>query len=166
MTTTNQNLRQSNRLLLGVFVASFLLSGARGQNSSTSNQYVPSAKEVPAMAIQREHRKMIVFWAAEDFEKSLYNSNASDCERRLDSPSELFSNGIKIQTCKDLIEQRHTASHDGQQKLKLRNRIVEFTETGARVTVDVQPTGEHDVVVLRDVNEHWLVANFASARKD
>jgi len=153
-------------ILLGIFVTSLLLSAASAQNSSTSNQYVPSAKEVPAMAIQLEHRKMIVFWAVEDFEKSLYTSNVSDCERRRDRPSELLSNGVKVQTCKDLIEQRRNAGHDGRQKLKLRNQIIEFTETGARVNVDVQPAAEHHVVVLRDINEHWLVANFASAPKE
>jgi hypothetical protein len=124
------------------------------------------AKEARAMAAQLEHRKVIVYEAVSDFEKSLYAGKAADCERRLDQSPELLADGVRVKNCTELShEEDRTAG--ARTKLQLRNHAVELTNTGARVTVDVLPLNERHIIDLRevDVREHWLVTSFISTAK-
>jgi hypothetical protein len=153
-----------NSILLGALLGCLLATETTGQNPAHSLQQYPlDAKEARAMAAQLEHRKMNAFEAVSDFENSLYKLNVSDCERRLDQTPELWSNGTRISTCKDLIEERSRAGDVARQKVKLRNRVIELTNPGARVTVDVLPISQRHTILLKERHEHWLITGFTSA---
>jgi len=96
------------------------------------------AKEARAYAAQLEHRKMVAYEAASDFEKPLDAGNVAGCERRLDGSAELLAHGVRVKSCKDLIRVKDPIA--ARTRLKLRNHSVDLTDIGARVTVDVLPT--------------------------
>jgi len=150
-------------MLSGLFACLVPLHGYAQSYASSPTQSIMDAKEARAMAAQLEHRKLVVYQAVSDFEKSLYAGNVADCERRIDQSPELSAHGVRMQNCTELLHEKNrtTAAHT---KLKLRNQAVELTNTGARVTVDVLPLNERHVIELREVHvrEHWLVTGFMS----
>ena len=147
-------------------IASLLVTGAVGQDaSSLAARYGIDAKQARAMAAQLELRKSSISYAVSDLEHALFTGSAAACERQLDKSAALSLNGVELNTCKDVIDER-PATNDAHQKLKLHNQFVEITEsnpTAARVSVDVTPGGRHDVFTLRQVRDRWLVTSFTSA---
>src|ERR1700687_4584793 len=89
-----------------------------------STQHGLDAKAARALLAQQEHTKVMVSGAVSDFEKSLLKRNLLDCERRVRSSAELWSNGERVNTCGDLLDQRHRANDaEGEKaKVKLRNQ--------------------------------------------
>jgi len=153
-------------MVLGGLVGCFLARSAAAQSSSsTAVRYATDAKEARAMTAQIEHRKTIISYAVVDFEKSLYNVNVADCERKLDKSPVLSVNGVRMNTCEEVIAQRRSEK-GAHQKLKLRNEIVDITDADpcASVTVVVFPGDEHDSLILRQIGERWLVTSFTSTR--
>jgi len=146
-------------------IASLLVTGAVSEDpSSLAARYGIDAKQARAMAAQLELRKSNISYAVSDLEHALFTGNAAACERQLDKSAALSLNGVRLNTCKDVIDER-PATKDAHQKLKLHNQFVEITENNqdARVSVDVTPGGRHDVVTLRQVADRWLVTSFTSA---
>ena len=123
------------------------------------------AKEARAWTAQVEQRKMIIVYAASDFEKLLHQRNLAGCERQLTKGAIVSENGVRMTGCKDLIDSR-CAGCDEHHKLKLRNQVVEVkdAEPEASVTCDVTPEGEHDTLTLMQFGHHWLVTSFTSTR--
>lgn len=121
------------------------------------------AKEARAWAVQVEHRKLIIGYAASDFEKSLHQRDLASCERQLAQSAVVSLNGVQMSGCKDLIDSRRAMS-DEHQKFKLHHQVVEITDASpeARVTFDVTPDSEHHVLKLMRFGNHWLVTSFAS----
>jgi hypothetical protein len=144
-------------------INTFVIGGLLGsygvaQAPSSAEQYVLDGKAVRAITAQQEHRKLTAYWAAAAFEKSLDAMNVSDCERRIDSSPELSIRGARMSNCRELIEDRRRTDPAAGEKLRLHNRDVQLTGAGARVTLDVLPTNERDVIVLKEVSyEQWLV---------
>jgi len=68
------------------------------------------AKAARALLAQEERTKGMISGAVSDFEKSLMKGNALDCERRVRPSAELWSNGERLNTCSDLVDQRHRAN--------------------------------------------------------
>jgi len=132
----------------------------------SSPHYVMDAKEARAMAAQLEHRKVVVYQAVSDFEKSLYAGNVADCERQVDQSPELLAHGVRVRNCTELLHEKDRTP-GARTRLRLRNHAVELTNTGARVTLDVLPLNERHIIDLRevDVREHWLVTSFMSTAK-
>jgi hypothetical protein len=130
-----------------------------------STQHGLVAKAAQALLAQQEHTKVMVSGAVSDFEKSLLKRNLLDCERRVRPSAELWSNGERVNTCSDLLDQRHQANDaEGEKaKLKLRNQLVELTYPEARVTLDVLPSREHHVYLLEQVRYRWVIMCFASS---
>ena len=146
-------------------IASLLVTGAVSEDpSSLAARYGIDAKQARAMAAQLELRKSNISYAVSDLEHALFTGNAAACERQLDKSAALSLNGVRLNTCKDVIDER-PATKGAHQKLKLHNQFVEITENNqdARVSVDVTPGGRHDVVTLRQVADRWLVTSFTSA---
>jgi hypothetical protein len=149
-------------LLCGIFGALLVTAVASQDVSSLAAQYGIDAKQARAMAAQIEIRKTAVFYAVSDFEKSLFTGNTAACERQLDKSAALSLNGVPINTCEELIDHRRVSN---DQRLKLRNQVVQFTSTdpAASVSVDVMPGGQHDVLTLTQRGGRWLVASFTGA---
>lgn len=150
-------------VLGGLFGCLLPLHGYAQSSALSSPHYVMDAKEARAMAAQLEHRKVIVYQAVSDFEKSLSAGNLADCERRLDQSPELSAHGVRVKNCTELLPEKDRTA-GARTKLKLRNHAVELTPTGARVTVDVLPLNERHILDLREVHvrDHWLVTSFMS----
>lgn len=117
-------------------------------------------KTAVAFRIQQERTKAEVSWAVSDFEKSLNSSNILECDRRLGNSVELWSNGVHVNSCRDLFGARKDADRAGSTQPKLRNEAVDLTYPEARVTLDT--SNEHHTYLLEDVHEHWLVRCFVS----
>jgi hypothetical protein len=118
------------------------------------------AKTAIAARIQQERKKAEVSSAVSDFEKSLNNSNLSQCDRRLNNSVELWSNGVRANSCRDLFCARERADGVANAKPKLRNEGVELTYPEARVTLD--SSNEHHTYLLEDVHDQWLIRCFVS----
>jgi hypothetical protein len=146
--------------LLLAGVVECLVTGAIAQSTS-SLSYSMDAKEARAAAAQLEHRKATVAYAIANFEKAVYDRNVPGCQRQLDNSAALSVNGDPVTSCKDLLDRRGATSV-GQQKLKLCREVVEITEAGARVTVDVMPGDQHDFLTLRQSKDQWLVTSLTS----
>jgi hypothetical protein len=95
-----------------------------------------------------------------DFEKSLNNLDISECDRRLNNSVELWSNGVHVNSCRDLFGARELADGATKAKPKLRNEAFELTYPEARVTLDT--SNEHHTYLLEDVHDEWLVQCFVS----
>jgi hypothetical protein len=132
--------------------------------SADSTQHGLDSKAARALLAQQEHTKVMAAGAVSDFEKSLLKGNLLDCERRVSTSAELWSNGERVNTCGDLLDQRHRANDaEGEKaKLKFRNQLVELTYPEARVTLDVLPSREHHVYLLEQVRYRWVIMCFAS----
>jgi hypothetical protein len=130
-----------------------------------STQHGLDAKAARALLAQQERTKVMVSEAVSDFEKSLLKRNNLDCERRVRPSAELWSNGERVNTCGDLLDQRHrTNDAEGEKpKLKLRNELVELTYPEARVTLDALPSREHHIYLLEQVHYRWVIMCFASS---
>ena len=133
-----------------------------------STQHALDAKAARLVLAQQERTKIMVSGAVSDFEKSLMKGNALDCERRVRSSAELWSNGERLNTCSDLVDQRHRANDvkDARPKLKLRNQLVELTYPEARVTLDALPSHEHHIYLLEQVHYRWVIMCFASSPQE
>ena len=130
-----------------------------------STQHGLDAKAARALLAQQERTKVMVSGAVSDFEKSLLKRNNLDCERRVRPSAELWSNGERVNTCGDLLDQRHRANDaEGEKpKLKLRNELVELTYPEARVTLDALPSREHHIYLLEQMQHRWVIMCFASS---
>jgi hypothetical protein len=117
-------------------------------------------KTAVAFRIQQERERAEVFGAVSDFEKSLNNLNISECDRRLNDSVELWSNGIHVNSCRDLFDARERADGAAKAKPKLRNEAFDLTYPEARVTLDA--SNEHHTYLLEDVHDRWLVRCFVS----
>jgi hypothetical protein len=117
-------------------------------------------KTAAAFRIQQERKKAEVSWAVSDFEKSLNNLDISECDRRLNNSVELWSNGVHVNSCRDLFDARERADGAAKAKPKLRNEAFELTYPEARVTLDA--SNEHHTYLLEDVHDQWLVRCFVS----
>lgn len=133
--------------------------------AADSTQHGLDAKAARALLAQQEHTKLTVSWAVSDFEKSLLTRNILDCERRIGTSAELWSNGERVNTCGDLLDQRHRANDaEGEKpKLKLSNQLVDLTYPEARVSLDALPGHEHHIYLLEQVRYHWVIMCFASS---
>lgn len=153
-------------VLLSGVVGWALIIGTATETSPTSTPYSMDAKQARAWAAQVEHRKLIIGYAASDFEKSLHQRNVASCERQLTRGAVVSLNGVRMSGCKDLIDSRPVTS-DEHQKFKLHNQVVEITDTNpeALVTFDVTPESEHHILKLMQFGHHWLVTSFASTRR-
>jgi hypothetical protein len=145
-----------NALVIGGLLGSYAVA----QAPSSAEQYVLDGKAARAITAQQEHRKLTAYWAAAAFEKSLDAMNVSDCERRIDSSPESSIKGARMSNCKELISDRRRIDPAPGEKLRLHNHDVQLTGSGARVTLDILPTNERDVIVLKEVSyEQWLVTS-------
>jgi hypothetical protein len=117
-------------------------------------------KTAAAFRIQQERKKAEVSWAVSDFEKSLNNLDISECDRRLNNSVELWSNGIHVNSCRELFGARERADAIANTKPKLRNEAFDLTYPEARVTLD--SSNEHHTYLLEDVHDQWLVRCFVS----
>ena len=133
-----------------------------------STQQGLDAKAGRALLAQQERTKVMVSDAVSDFEKSLLKGNLLDCERRVRPSAELWSNGERLNTCSDLVDQRHRANDvkDARPKLKLRNQLVELTYPEARVTLDALPSREHHIYLLEQMHYRWVIMCFASSPQE
>jgi hypothetical protein len=130
-----------------------------------SMQHGLDAKAARALLAEQERTKVMAAGAVSDFEKSLLKGNLLDCERGVRPSAELWSNGERVNSCGDLLDQRHRANDaEGEKaKLKLRNQLVELMYPEARVTLDVLPSREHHVYLLEQVRYRWIIMCFASS---
>ena len=132
-----------------------------------STQHGLDAKAARALLAQEERTKVMISGAVSDFEKSLMNGKALDCERRIRPRAELWSNGERLNTCSDLVDQpRAKDVNDKKPKLKLRNQLVELTYPEARVTMDALPSHEHHIYLLQQVHYRWVIMCFASSPQE
>jgi hypothetical protein len=157
---------------LGAAVTPIATANQQGASSSCashfrahSRQHGLDAKAARALLAEQERTKVMAAGAVSDFEKSLLKGNLLGCERRVRPSAELWSNGERVNTCGDLLDQRPRANDaEGEKaKLKLRNQLVELTYPEARVTLDVLPSREHHVYLLEQVRYRWVIMCFASS---
>lgn len=135
---------------------------------TNSTQHGLDAKSARALLAQEERTKVLISGVVSDFEKSLMKGNALDCQRRVRPSTELWSNGERLNTCSDLVGQRHRANEvkDEKPKLKLRNQLVELTYPEARVNLDALPSHEHHIYLLEQVHYRWVIMCFASSLQE
>lgn len=131
-----------------------------------STHYALDAKAARALSAQEEYTKVMILGAVSDFEKSLLKGNVLDCERRVRTSAELWSNGVRMNTCGDLIDERRRENDKVGQKFKLRDQVVNITYPEARVTLDVLPSREHHIYLLNQVQYRWVITCFASAPQE
>jgi hypothetical protein len=142
-----------------------LTNGAAPLDSSSPTHGAMDAKEAHAWRVQVEQRKLIIAYAASDFEKSLHEHDLANCERQLDQSATLLVNGVEMSSCKELMDSR-PGIPEKHQKLKLHNEVVEFAHLNseAGVSLDLTPEGEHHILKLRQIGDHWLVTSLTSTR--
>jgi hypothetical protein len=140
-------------ILLSGVVGWALVTGAAAHPSPSSTPSTMDAKEARAWAAQLEHTKLIIAYAASDFEKSLHQGNLASCERQLTERAVVSLNGIRMRGCKDLIHSR-PSPYGEHRKFNLRRQEVEITDTNpeALVIFDVAPESEHHVLKLMQLD--------------
>lgn len=168
---TQKNLLYCSLVVLLALVCGFKTSAAvlQGAPKTCDSHYEPVAqpatdgKTAVALRIQQQRKKAEVAKAVSDFEKSLNNSDISQCDRRLNNSVELWSSGVHVNSCRDLFSARERADRAASTKAKLANEAIELTYPEARVTLDT--ANERHTYLLEDVREQWLVRCFVSTEK-
>ena len=168
---TQKNLLYCSLVVLLTLVCGFKTSAAelQGAPKTCDSHYEAVAqpamdgKTAVAFRIQQERKKAEVATAVSDFEKSLNNSDISQCDLRLNNSVELWSSGVHVNSCRDLFSARERADRVASTKPKLVNEAIELTYPEARVTLDT--ANERHTYLLEDAHQQWLVRCFVSTDK-